>query len=740
MNNGYKNNIYSELKNRSETLYLYRKKILKLFKTNFYEKISIFNILSNFDRTSVKIFLNEYDKYPQLAELLINNGYRFESKVIQKLLEKYGETLILNCPKYLLAFENLSGKLSDFVDNYNVRFINYAKTYPNEFNLFITNYKYNCEIIKIFLDNDVSEELILQNFDKVIKVKKFLCDLDRFKKIILNKTQYENILKSNVKDIDDMIKIYYKIEKRKEMTTSNSKELLHNYLLKNYNLDNLNFLNEVFKDMEFEYSYAADYFKNTDDIIGITNFAKFLINNDKISIDVKKSNLETLFFKCGVCSFSFKEQIEDMINNKKIPEELTDYIKFYNQLSKCENDEDLNEFIEQVQKFKILKYEEISNIIIVNYNKNLNEKVLNPEKLHESESVEISYVPVQIELNNQIVTKNVKKIKIKNIPFTSVITSIDYKPRNTTLSDEQYNFNDRLVSNPSLWLSNPTHGTKYISMSANKDNYFYTFGDYGQILAGFSKFKDRQITNVFSGDAGTNMMAGTDPTATASNLVDIDSITIHGSGERFGTGATKAHRYNEIVSKREGVVPDYFFTASTSKNNAKIPSSSHENTLKWAAYFDKPIIEIDCASYYKPAIETFYLELKRLHDNPLVPTLEELSKLQKLKLEAETFYDGLFIDLYELIMVVIDMDNRTYTQENILRIQNIFSNTFMQNYINPHEFYKVRETLLDPKQREQIETERKEFVKKIYNDILLKSRELNDKYLYDTEEKSSIVK
>ncbi len=630
------------------------------------------------------------------------------------LLDRYGEYLLINNTHKILIIEYDS----DFYkfDNFDKEFCKYAKKYPEEFEFLLNNYNFYIYSIQKLKEKNIESEFILKNINKL----KILKDLKEFDN--LTDAECKKLLNFDIEKIINIKSVYNKIINC-EKPVSNGKFTwtdIKKFLLTNPTEDNINFLDNTFKE-EIKYNNLNKYFRNITDMKQIKELIIYFINNNH-SIQNLKQYIEVLVFKFGGGSFiDFKidELSNDNLDNS-YPANIRDYIKLYNELKNIDNIDTLMQYIEKLENFKILTYDELCEFLIVNYNKNLNKILLNPEKLESLKNVSVRYQPISYEENGQIINKNVKIITIRNIPFTSLSTSIGKKPRKACLTDEQYNFNNMLVDHPNLWLSNPSHGTNYISMSANKHNFFKTFGDRGQIIAGFCNIKDKQIKRAFNNDAGTNMDAGTAISSSASDLESIDKITKHSIPSSLGSHKNSKSYYNEVISDREGIIPDYFFGA-TSINNARISLSTDKRNLKWAAYFDKPIIEIDCESYYKEAIKKFYDTLEEIRNNPLVPTLEDLKKLEVLKVEAETFYQGHFIDYYDMIISAIDMKDRIWNLENIKRLEEVIK-AFNENL----SLYDVNDSSLLREQKQLKEKERMAAIQRLTEIVKNKRVELNN--------------
>lgn len=713
MDRSYKKRIYKDIKSRySKFVYRNRRKIVNAFKEQYYNKFYELDYIDKNwkNKDSLDCFLIVATTYSKLTKELIAHKFNFDKDLFNKLLNKYGEYLLTNNTYTILVIE---GEIqSEFYNSINKEFCNYAKKYPKEFEFLINNYeKYELAINQLQTKN-IELESILKNIFKL----QILKEIKTWNELSGNECEY--LLNININEVNNVKNTYDLINKCGSGFGTNGRFSYHDiykFLLLNPNNKTIEFLSEVFKE-RIENANLDRYFRDATDMEQIINLINYFINNNH-SINNLKRYIEVLIFKFGGANFiDFKIDELPESDVDSYPENIREYLKFYRELKNINDTEQIKQYLERIKDFKILTYDQMCEFLLINYNKNLNRILLNPEKLESNENCQVRYQPVDYIENGMKVIKYVKIITIKSIPFTSLSTSIDIKSRNACLTDKQFEFNTALVDNPNLWLSKPKSGTNFISMSANKNNFFKTFGNKGQILAGFCNIKNKQIKRAFDGDAGTNMYAGTTISGVASDLESIDKITRRSSKSPFGSNKD----YNEVISDREGVVPDYFF-AATEENNARISLATNKRTLKWAAYFDKPIIEIDCESYYKEGINTFYENLKTIHNNPQVPTLEELKKLEILKVEAETFYHGYFIDYYDMIMAAIDMSNREWNLENIKGLEAVI------NEFNERDLlYEVDDSSLLEEQRALKEKERKETIKRLANILNIKRVEINN--------------
>lgn len=719
-----KKNIYNDLKtNFSKSLYKCRKNILKVFDGDYWNNRILLKNVDEFlkNEEAKKTFLETYAKYPVLAQELLYMEFNFDNSTLTKIFEIYGEKLLTDNTYIILSLE----KSTDY-NGIDKGFIPFAKDYPKQFEKLINQYGHFRFIISELKEKNIELETILKNLDKIEILKNTI----NFRE--LNKNQCETLLKLDYEHIKLLISVYDRIS-NSNLANKNDRitctDLLK-YLFINPTKENIQFFENLFT-QKITGATFDDYFKKETDIKHLTHLAKFYLNSDASFYSIK-AILKVLFFKLYGVS-NIESQIKDLLQNPlhgEYPDYINDYLTLYNQLENCQNKEDLQKFLNAAHNFKILSYDEIKEFLIVNYNRNLNKILLNPDKLYECENIQIRYEPFEYEENGVKITKNIKIITIKNISFTSLTTSIDYKVKDACLSDEQYYFNSKLVDNPYLWVSKPKHGTNYISLSANTNKYFKTFGSTTQLVAGFSNMKDRQVKAAFASDAGTNMQAGTTIDPIVTELNSIDDLTKRTTMPYFGVEKSFAieHHYNEVISDRDGVIPDYFLSA-TEENNARVPLTTDERTLKWAAFFDKPVIEIDCSSYYNSAIKNFYKEFTAICHNPCVPSMQDLKRLEILKAEAETFYKGHIIDYYDLVYQAISMQNREWNMENINRLNDIIKNTFDSERSN--EMYESQESSLLLEQRKLKEQERKETIARFKNIIKAKSQEILNNFAMD---------
>lgn len=111
------------------------------------------------------------------------------------------------------------------------------------------------------------------------------------------------------------------------------------------------------------------------------------------------------------------------------------------------------------------------------------------------------------------------------------------------------------------------------------------------------------------------------------------------------------------------------------------------NTLEWAAYYDIPIIELDCKSYYESALLDFKQSLQEIKKQTVIPSIQEILKLCEQKMMVDCFSKKTITDGYTLMMNIINLDNKVWDLENVLRLENILNLCFSDEKMIVNEIY-----------------------------------------------------
>lgn len=672
--------------------YKYKKDIAKTFSL---EDLKYFleNIIqeNNLIGESVKHFCSLYKKNKKLAiNLYVLRGMQFDfnKTELERLIGFYGEDLLTNFTEDILKIDR---RMFDYQSFDLKKYIEYAKKDLNQFKKFISIYKSNVDIRKIIskLENKVDLDLIFKRVDVIQKLQSiFSMDLK------LTSEEYSKLLKLNEEKTLELLNCYNKISSVYDNISSSSLSTYLNgdnnllvYLLKNPLDDVMTFLSNTFNKIskkENAVFFLEDFFASNTDIDSMMKIIDNYMNMN-INIQTIKELIQILIFKAGAApSLTSNLVINKWLNNSNTEYsfEIKKYLDLYNKLEMLQTKEEIKNFLtHDLTNFNIIDSKRLKLEIVKIYNHRLREKLLNPENLtkNPNANVAVRYIPFSyLDDEGKLQVRQIKVINIKRIPFATLMTMVGYKSEASSSSYESHEFSKKLVEHPEEWTTNPAFGTNYISMSLNTDRYYKIFTE--GVALGFCRLKDDQIRVTCCRDNETSLQPGATVSAQPDTYQTVEELTSRSGGLDPGDNAN----YNEIVSNRDGVIPDYIMT-STVPNNSRISLTSDINSLKWAAYYGKPIIEIDCESYYRSAVERLNLELEKTKNNPLVPTVEDLRKLQVLMYETETFHIGFpTIDNYTLIMTAIDMSNREWSVENIRRLDDIINNTFNKDEVYFH--------------------------------------------------------
>lgn len=616
---------------------------------------------------------------------------------------------ILNSNKDFSFFENNKNKLLQYKEKYT----------PNKMVSIINDF----EMIDYLITGNygISEEVIVSNINK-IKVMKTsgireadICSL------------LPNVISLSDADLVDLINLIMLIDKQHKIHNSyyfNKIEIL-NYLREHPNKENIKMFKEIFSSLSKDIIKLPVLFSKYKNIPQFSEFIKYLI------IYVKPDNAkELIMYKLIGCEVSFTPYDKTIIHSinkmKEKPENLSPNLKkvvdIYTKLMNCKTTEDYCKLLEQIDSEHIsISSEEFKQELNTFYNKNLENVILDPVNLEGLDNVEVRY---EKQFCNEDGKEHVVKIiKLKDVPFTSLTSSIGPKDRSATLSNQQAIFTDELYLHPSLWNNanksqSGYKGTDFISMSLNSDERFYIFNSKNKpVITGYSHLDNDQVRYTKGIDGGTNMKEGYKPEVDweyhyPEELVNraLDEMTFRHEEHTA---------YNEVVSKREGVVPDYIMTA-TQSNNSGIPVTNSDTPRQWAAYYDIPIIEIDCESYYNSASERLNKYIYFLKSSSEVPSLDQIKRLRRMQQEAEQF-SSKRMSFLDLLMTVIDMNNREWNRNNIDNLKVIFEHTFDKNNLT----VGIYTAYLDLATDEKTVAEKLEKIKRLKERMNLEEIKLN---------------
>lgn len=645
--------------NYSKKIFKYSNKIIKLIPEH--EIDWILSKMEEFiDSLSIKNFLKMYSDNKDLATNLLNLGFDFKKENIKYYLETYGEELLSINSDVILRLDR------KFVD----KFINYIKRDLDKTNLFLSYCNTERGIFNInhLMELGLTEEDIFNNISVVSVLFQYggnyINDLDYVKILIKMSPEEVGFFFEICRVIDDT-KIY-------EESYDGYKKINNFFkknLLLNYNSDSI----EKFKKLFFDYDNRSfNSFLSKFQQKELKEFRNMLMNSflldNSIDFLFKKKYIGYVIFSINSLKFNF----EDMLANcgdVEYSEEIQKYLQLYKEYKDCSNEQKLINWYNLYLDSQLVSVEEFKKIMIKDYNKNLGIELLKSvEKIKESNDVK--------KISEEYVSKfdgkvhNLERYVIRDIPFLMLTTSLVEKGFSSgAISDEQALFTSCLYKNPKLWLSNPECGTNYISMSLNNEERFANFS-MPKVLLGFFKIGETQILASYTNDAGTNMK----PKTTISNqtqLVSIKKLVSNSVPDKFVAEPSIYH--NEVVSSRQGILPDYVLVASV-KNNANIPVIS-DDVREWASYYHIPIFEIDCECYFNIKYEFFLNCLEQVKKQKTVPTFEELYRLEYLRKKAYNFapFGYELLDPFSMIMQSIDMKNREWNEENIYNLNSVIN-------------------------------------------------------------------
>lgn len=260
--------------------------------------------------------------------------------------------------------------------------------------------------------------------------------------------------------------------------------------------------------------------------------------------------------------------------------------------------QDLKVLFELLNKIKMCKdVDELINILNNHQPTMSREQFL--EKINNLKLVEHTYSDIlykDLRTGNDIEYKEYNGKQIEYIKYNGTefnilchrITSsrADSASPNRLLTNE-------LLTNPAIFTNNEIIGADRLSCSLINESNLHTFSTGSSsedILLGFSDLSENRIIATLTVDGNTNMGgSGKD----LSNGEVVTDISIKTPDEL--KSATPSNWYNEVtISRMENGVkkkPDYMIVIKHHANNQNV--DLNENCLRYAAYYNIPILEID---------------------------------------------------------------------------------------------------------------------------------------------------
>jgi len=662
---------------KKEAKHKYSKDIYKLFKkyimkkNSFENKESLFNYLNALEGYSKEELIDCFKLYqeePIAVPLLIENNIALNQ--LEYYIKTFGRSIILNYPNVVVELnleqQNIK-KLLPYIHN------NSELLHKIRFNeSFITDSR----------SNDVPGEYIANNFDKYIEILKDnpeftsseikeVCTYDekthqKFSSIKNIKAYLDiNAITAICSLEDETFKKFQELNSLFQLKDA-SYESKYKTIAFNFFIANPQYLDDFIKTIkENPHTSIMQAIRDQNNHQLTENLFYFFVNNE-MDFYEKKQYLAVNLFSSDI----YKTNLEDMIDNREkgvmsYPEEVNSYLDSYQKLNNCTLEKDLVDFYQNYKNSNIISAKEMREYIITEYNKYINSLLTKTEDLEQNPNVtitEVEYVSkIYTDENGEPKKGKVKIYTLHNVPYQILMHAMSAKD-SSGLTKEQQELSQEIYKNPDKWQKKEGYGTNYISMSLNKDDGIGLFG-VPEVVAGFNNIhNDHQIKYTKTFDAGTIM----ENNATIPNtniLLQPEILSELASNSLLADAPVE---YNEVVSSRAGIIPDCM-TSATTPNGAHIPVLN-DHTLEWALYYDIPIFNLDCLSYYKPLHEKFIKYYNELKNSDRIPNQQEIYYLFKLLHDANKYIPYPKENGYDILSSLANTSNKNLTDQDIYNL------------------------------------------------------------------------
>ena len=654
---------------------------------------------------------------------IFNNLFNNKVKKEQEKYSDYNISHIIT-KKFLKSFpdENIRRKI---YESYGGLDINY-------FNYFQEIYSKNEKVAMYLLENN-----ILINSDKLYNaIVSNIELLDKFCSIgiNINFTNYEGL------DINMINTIMEIVNKRGKEAISLLNEKNENYIkiLSNPLFDklditfikgNVNILNKILSQsnsskQEFllnAFIYNPNIFNNEfDELINmairsgieIFDFLNHYQWNDKTYTFVKENGIRTI-------SQLLTKLKNSAVNDIELSSNYIDFIIKY-----AEEKNMLDDYKNAVNmKYTIYSYFENNKIFKEYYMRvdDLEVKKLMEtlKKINESKTIDeikqiLSTFTVKIspkEYNDKIVRSAKKHFsnsifhpeKVKEIDGVKIIdnSTFDlskYKMLVHVINDRKSNDSPNgdlsldLMSNPELWIKNNYQNSSNFvccSLISQYDTVFFgdVFRNSSSVILGFSDVENTHISGVSGGDRISEMVGdeydfGKSTEFLSSWQCPPEEVT---DDLRFSKNG-----HNEITIGRiingETIRPSYILSTINFEKQSK-NRPINENMIKWAKYFNIPIVRIDGNIVYETAKRELENLLLTIKNNQISFELFEKMLLEIRTIENVKNDSNKLINIFEYFSIFLDACLKNPSIENIKAIKKIiqkYEETIIENDINSY--------------------------------------------------------
>lgn len=312
-----------------------------------------------------------------------------------------------------------------------------------------------------------------------------------------------------------------------------------------------------------------------------------------------------------------------------------------------------------------------------------------------------------------IIKDGVKIINGDNIKnFNMMIHVMSKKSKETS---PNFKLGNKLKEHPELWEN--SNGSNNLCCSIISEHSMYCFGNgfsNADLVLGFDNFENYDFIGAESIDRGTNMRGAgaiNKDYKYSSNTYDfyfpseLTNFTLEKPINR-NQGEIGLGGYNEVTLVRTKYVKPSYILTTINFDNKNYKKSIDEGTIKWAKFYDIPIVQLDGDILYKNAVKTLDEKVNVMSQGRVnIDTFDEFMKAVK----TISFTKDKRIDVLDIVIKLIDknINNLSINQtEEYLKIINKYKayiiNEFSENisfdaYSGEQSFIQSRKKQLSDK-------------------------------------------
>lgn len=535
--------------------FYFSKKILKIF-PDINQRDDVYFYLNGTTSEIYEQFLELAETNKQMALQLVNDKITLSEQLFQNI-EK------LSYPfSYDVLNENVINKLLQFKSSHSLeiyyKLCDFYIKNPKEELLDIANEIKNNDFWSLNI-NELYDIYSMNNIEKQNKLIYFINNKDINYYLV-----YKSVVKEYDKEIDYVIKV---LEDNKF-----SPEYIEIYLSPATNRESLahaiknNSTGNLTKDKTYKYFEYID-----------TKFEEIIQGKSNNYLNVEELKKELFLKFTGLSSFEYHNLLELYEKfNYTIPQDLKVLFDLLNKIEMCKDADELINILNNRQPTMSREHflEMINNLKLAeqSYSAGLY------KDLRTGNDIEYK------EYNG----KQIEYIKFNGTEFNILCHRINASRNANGLPNR--NIVDELLVNPANFTDNQTLGSDYLACSLIYEGNLNTFsnGMTGDVLLAFSDLSENRILGTFGSDHGSETRGSGQDKSKGNVITDLHTLDELKS-------KTFSDTYNEVtISRKENGVkkkPDYMIVIKNGANNQNV--GLNENCLRYAAYYNIPILEID---------------------------------------------------------------------------------------------------------------------------------------------------